>query len=46
MSAGKIRLNREVLLDVSIVADGFSSEPYQQLLGAIEGLEFTQGSGK
>jgi hypothetical protein len=39
-SVGKIRLAPDVLIDVSIMADGFTSEPYQQLLGAIEGMEF------
>ena len=38
MSAGKIRLAPDVLLDVSIMADDFRDEPYQQLLGAIEGM--------
>ncbi len=41
MSAGKIRLSAEVVLEVSIVSDGFNSDPYQQLLGAIEGMEFS-----
>ena len=39
-SIGKIRLAPDVLLDVQIMADGFNSEPYQQLLGAIEGMEY------
>lgn len=39
-SIGKIKLAPDVLLDVQILADGFRDEPYQQLLGAIEGLEF------
>jgi hypothetical protein len=42
MSVGKIRLSADVLVDVSILADDFRGEPYQQLLGAIEGLEFKQ----
>jgi hypothetical protein len=42
MSIGKIRLSAEVLVDVAIMADEFRGEPYQQLLGAIEGLEFKQ----
>lgn len=46
MSVGKIRLAPEVLLDVQIMADGFRDEPYQQLLGAIEGMEFTRGRGR
>jgi hypothetical protein len=43
MSVGKIRLAADVLVDVQIMADGFSDEAYQQLLGAIEGMEFTPG---
>jgi hypothetical protein len=43
MSVGKIRLAPDVLVDVSISADGFRDEPYQQLLGAIEGMEFKPG---
>jgi hypothetical protein len=43
MSIGKIRLTPDILLDVTISADGFADEPYQQLLGAIEGMEFTPG---
>ena len=46
MSIGKIRLSPEVLVDVSMAADGFRDEPYQQLLGAIEGMEFTPGRGR
>jgi hypothetical protein len=45
MTVGKIRLSPSVLVDVQIMADGFRDEPYQQLLGAIEGMEFTPGSG-
>lgn len=41
MSVGKIRLTPETLVDVAIMADEFRGEPYQQLLGAIEGLEYT-----
>lgn len=40
-SFGKIRLAPDILIDVTIMADGFSSEPYQQLLGALEGMEFS-----
>ena len=43
MSVGKIRLAPDVLMNVVIHADGFRDEPYQQLLAAIEGLEFTPG---
>ncbi|WP_414660477.1 hypothetical protein [Horticoccus sp. 23ND18S-11] len=46
MSTGKIRLSPEVLIDVTMLADGFKEEPYQQLLGAIEGMEFTPGRGR
>ena len=46
MTLGKIRLSPSVLVDVQIMADGFSEEPYQQLLGAIEGMEFTPGRGR
>jgi hypothetical protein len=31
------------LVDVQMMADGFRDEPYQQLLGAVEGMEFTPG---
>jgi len=40
MSIGKIRLSPEVLVDVVIMADDFRGEHYQQLLGAVEGLEY------
>jgi hypothetical protein len=46
MSVGKIRLAPDIVLDVTISADGFRDEPYQQLLGAIEGMEFTPGRGR
>jgi hypothetical protein len=42
-TAGKIRLNAQVLVDVFIGAEGFREEAYQQLLGAIEGMEFKPG---
>ena len=45
-SFGKIRLAPDILIDVVIMADGFNSEPYQQLLGAVEGMEFTPGRGR
>ena len=41
ISAGMIHLSSDVLIEVTISADGFTSEPYQQLLGMIEGMEFT-----
>jgi hypothetical protein len=31
---------------VQFMADGFRDEAYQQLLGAIEGMEFTPGRGR
>ena len=40
ISAGLIHLAPDVLIEVAISADGFTSEPYQQLLGMIEGMEF------
>lgn len=46
MSVGRIRLASDVLLDVQIMAEGFSDESYQQLLGAIEGMEFAPGRGR
>ena len=46
MSAGKIRLSPEVLVDVHIMGEGFSDESYQQLLGAVEGMEFVPGRGR
>lgn len=39
-TAGKIKLSPAVLLDVFIGAEGFRDEAYQQLLGAIEGMEY------
>jgi hypothetical protein len=46
VSAGKIRLAPDVLIEVFIGSDSFSDEPYQQLLGAIEGMEFKPGRGR
>ncbi|MGH7945400.1 MAG: hypothetical protein ACREH8_23915 [Opitutaceae bacterium] len=46
MTVGRIRLTPAVLVDVQMMADGFREEPYQQLLGAIEGMEYTPGSGR
>lgn len=43
ISIGRIRLAPDILLEISISADGFRDEPYQQLLGAIEGMEFRPG---
>lgn len=46
ISLGKIRLTPQILIDVQILADGFKELPYQQLLGAIEGMEYTPGRGR
>lgn len=46
MSVGKIRLAPDVLVDVQIMGEGFSEEAYNQLLGAIEGMEFSPGRGR
>jgi hypothetical protein len=39
-TAGKIKLSPQVIVDVFIGAEGFRDEAYQQLLGALEGMEF------
>jgi hypothetical protein len=41
ISVGLIHLTADVLIEIAINADGFSSAPYNELLGAIEGMEFT-----
>jgi hypothetical protein len=46
MTVGKIRINPEVLVEVQMMADGFGDEAYQQLLGAIEGMEYTPGRAR
>ncbi len=40
ISVGLIRLAPDVVIELAINADGVKSEPYQQVLGAIEGMEF------
>ena len=40
VSSGKIRLAADVLMEIFIGADSFSEEAYQQILGAIEGMEY------
>jgi hypothetical protein len=45
-TVGKVRLDAGVLLDFQILSDGFATESHQQLLGALEGLEFTSGRGR
>lgn len=39
-TAGTIKLSPQVLVNVFIGAEGFRDAAYQQLLGAIEGMEF------
>ncbi len=46
ISAGIIRLAPDILIEVFMGADSFKDEAYQQLLGAIEGLEFKPGRGR
>lgn len=46
VSAGKIRLTPEILIDIFMGADAFRDEAYQQMLGAIEGMVFTPGRGR
>lgn len=46
ITVGKIKLAPNVLMEVAIMADSFTEEPYQQLLGAIEGMEFAPGRGR
>jgi hypothetical protein len=46
MSVGRIRLTPEVLIEVQFGGEGFSNEAYQQLLGAIEGMEYSPGRGR
>ena len=46
ISVGIIRLAADVVVEVSINADGFTSGPYNELLGAIEGMEFKAGAGR
>ena len=46
VSAGKIRLAPDILIEVFIGSDSFKDEPYQQILGAIEGMEFKPGRGR
>jgi hypothetical protein len=43
ISLGLIHLAPDVLVEVGISADGFKSEPYQTLLGMIEGMDYAPG---
>jgi hypothetical protein len=40
ISVGMVHVTPDVLIEFGINADGFRSEPYQQLLGALEGMEY------
>lgn len=42
-TVGTIRINPQVLINVFIGAEGFRDPAYQQLLGAIEGMEYSPG---
>ncbi len=42
-TVGTIRLSPQVLVNVFIGAEGFRDAAYQQILGAIEGMEFSPG---
>lgn len=46
VTVGKIKLTPTVLMDVFIGGEGFSDAAYNQLLGAIEGMEYTPGRGR
>lgn len=46
VTVGKIKLSPTVLVDVFIGGEGFATEAYNSLLGAIEGMEFTPGRGR
>lgn len=45
ISLGMIHLTPEILIEVQIQGDGFASDPFQQLLGMVEGMEFTPPGG-
>ncbi|MEY2880601.1 MAG: hypothetical protein RLZZ15_2981 [Verrucomicrobiota bacterium] len=45
-SFGLIRLAPDVVIEISILADGFNSAAYNELLGAIEGMEYSPGRGR
>jgi hypothetical protein len=40
VSIGKILVAPDILIDVQVMADSFTEPSYQELLGAIEGMEF------
>src|SRR3954469_10935086 len=41
ISIGMLRVAPDLVIEFTISADGFRDKPYQQLLGAIEGMEYT-----
>jgi hypothetical protein len=43
LSVGLIHLAPDILAEISIGADSFRGQPYQDLLGALEGMELEQG---
>lgn len=43
VTVGKIRISPTVLLEIFIGSEGFNTEAHQQLLGALEGMEYTPG---
>src|SRR5581483_5773129 len=43
LSVGKIHLAPDVLMDLSIGSEGIREKSYQQLLGAIEAMEYKRG---
>lgn len=46
VSAGRIRLAPDIMIEVFFGADSFKDEAYQQILGALEGMEFKPGRGR
>jgi hypothetical protein len=46
ISSGFIHVAADVLVEFGISADGFKTEAYQQLLGAVEGMDFESRKGK
>lgn len=41
VTSGKIRLGPKLILEVFIGSEGFNTQAHQQLLGALEGMEYT-----
>ena len=40
ISTGLIHVSASILIEVVLEADGFASKPYNELLGAVEGMEY------